>query len=90
MGHRSNPFQEVPPASKGRFGSVDWCHDSRPAPGRALGRVAPDSAVSSHDCSVDKWRSLDVRCGVDRLVTMADGQCIAVHRDAQIPGAIAR
>jgi len=44
------------------------------APGRVLGSVAPDVLPShQHHCNVDKWRSLDVRCGVGRPPTMENG-----------------
>ena len=40
-------------------------------PGRVLGSVTPDD-LPSH-CNVDKWLSLDVRCGAGRPPTMENG-----------------
>jgi len=42
--------------------------------GRVLGSVTPDVLPShQHHCNVDKWLSLDVRCGADRPPTMENG-----------------
>jgi len=39
-----------------------------------MGSVTPDVLPShQHHCNVDKWRSLDVRCGADRPPTMENG-----------------
>jgi len=49
------------------------------APGHVLGSVTPDVLLSrQHHCNVDKWQSLDVRCGADRPPTMENGPCAAV------------
>jgi len=48
-------------------------------PGRVLGSVTPDVLPShQHHCNVNKWRSLDIRCGADRPPTMENGPCTAV------------
>ena len=42
--------------------------------GLVLGSVKPDVLPSrQHHCSVDKWLSLDVRCGTGRQPTMENG-----------------
>jgi len=62
----------------GRFDSGDLAMIPA-APGHVLGSVTPDVLPSrQHHCNVDKWRSLDVRCGADRLPTMENGPCGAV------------
>jgi len=46
------------------------------APDSVLGSVTPDVLrlpSRQHHCNVDKWRSLDVRCGADRPPTMENG-----------------
>ena len=54
----------------GHFDSGDLAMTST-APDRVLGSVTPDVLPSrQHHCNVDKWRSLDVRCGADRPPTM--------------------
>jgi len=59
------------------------------APGRVLGSVTPDVLPSrQHHCTVDKWRSLDVRCGADRPPTMENGPYAACHCDAVISGPV--
>ena len=59
----------------GRFDSGDF----PPTPGRVLGSVTPDVLPSrQHHCNVDKWLSLDVRCGAGRPSTMENGPCAAV------------
>jgi len=46
------------------------------APGRVLGSVTPDVLPShQHHCNLDKWLSLDVRCGAGRPPTMENGPC---------------
>ena len=72
---RSSPGSSI--GVLGRFNSGDLPMTPT-APSRVLGSVTPDVLPSrQHHCNVDKWRSLDVRCGVDRPPTMENGPCAA-------------
>ena len=68
---RSSPGRSI--GALGRFDSGDLAMTPA-APGRVMGSVTPDVLPShQHHCNVDKWRSLDVRCGADRPPTMENG-----------------
>ena len=72
---RSSPGSSI--GVLGRFDSGDLAMTPS-TPGLVLGSVTPDVLPSrQHHCSVDKWRSLDVRCGAGRPPTMENGPCAA-------------
>jgi len=72
---RSSPESSI--GILGRFDSEDLAMTPT-APGHVRGSVTPDVLPShQHHCNVDKWRSLDVRCGADRPPTMENGLCAA-------------
>jgi len=51
--------------------------------------MTPDVLPShQHHCNVDKWWSLDVRCGGDRPPTMEMARVQLCHRDALISGPV--
>ena len=76
-----SPPQSSPGSSigvLGRFDSGDLAMTPA-APGRVLGSVTPDVLPSrQHHCNVDKWLSLDIRCGAGRPPTMENGPCTVV------------
>ena len=88
---RSSPGSSI--SVLGRFDSGDLAMTPA-APGRVLDGVTPDVLPShQHHCSVDKWRSLDVRCGAGRPPTMENGPCAVAqlgHRDALVSGPVMR
>jgi len=74
-----SPPRSSPGSPIGVLGRFDSDLAMTPAtPGRVLGSVTPDALPShQHHCNVDKWRSLNVRCGADRPPTMENGPCIS-------------
>jgi len=73
----------------GRFDSGDLAMTPT-APGRVLSSVTPDVLSSrQHHCSVDKWQSLDVRCGAGGRQQWRMARAQLSHRDALISGPVA-